>query len=77
MKPTVQPRQIAEVLKKTRIRKKMTMAQVCAETGFSVGFLSQVERGKRHPSLLSLIALAGAYRVQLSHLIKQAEGYHD
>lgn len=58
-----------------RIRKTagMTLAQVEDVAGVSVGFLSDVERGARVPSLRTLGKLATAYRTTIPLTITPTE----
>ena len=47
-----------------------TLQKVFEETGISVSFLSDMERGKTKPSLETLQKLANFYQVNLSDLLR-------
>jgi len=56
-----------------RKRKRITIAQICEETGLSQGFLSQVETNKTSPSIATLENIAQALQVPLAYLLLQKE----
>ena len=61
----------------TRIRalrksKAMALKTIAAKTGFSIGFLSQIERGLSSPTLRALMTLADAMQVNLADIIRGA-----
>ena len=56
-------------LRALRKEKRMTLAQVSGETGFSVSFLSDIERGRTNPSLDSLDKLAAFYETPVDELM--------
>ncbi|WP_430512589.1 helix-turn-helix domain-containing protein [Pannonibacter phragmitetus] len=47
----------------------MTLQQLADQAGISVGFLSQVERGKATPSLGTLAAIADALGVEIDWFV--------
>jgi transcriptional regulator with XRE-family HTH domain len=47
-----------------------TQRELCERAGLSVGFLSDVENGKRSVSLINAVNLAHALGVDLSKLIR-------
>jgi len=53
-------------VRRRRRERNRTLAQVAAETGLNVGYLSQVENDKASPSLETLAALAGALDVPIA-----------
>jgi len=57
------------------IRKKQgdTLADVGAQTGLSVSFLSDIERGRTQPSLDTLEKLATYYRLTINDLLDGAD----
>ncbi len=55
-------------LRALRQRRGATLAELAAETGFSISTLSRLESGKRRPTLELLIPLARVYRVPLDEL---------
>lgn len=57
-------------LRTIRRFRKITLASLSTATGLSVSFLSDVELGKRSPSLNSLITLAKALEINIEALVK-------
>ncbi len=57
------------------LRKKKGLSQelLAAEAGLDRAFLSQVETGRKQPSLLTIFRLAGALKLDVSELFKQVE----
>jgi len=64
---------IGSTIRTIRKRKKITIAQICAETGLSQGFMSQVETNKTSPSIATLDSIAGALRVPLAYLLMKKD----
>ena len=56
-------------LRALRKRQGRTLADVGSETGLSVSFLSDIERGRARPSLDSLGKLASYYQLTLNDLL--------
>ncbi|GGO03825.1 helix-turn-helix domain-containing protein [Saccharibacillus kuerlensis] len=56
-----------------RKRKGITIATICAATGLSQGFMSQVENNKTSPSISTLEQIARALDVSLAYLLLQKE----
>ena len=61
----------------TRIRalrksKALALKTIATTTGFSIGFLSQIERGLSSPTLRALMTLADAMQVNLADIIRGA-----
>ncbi len=59
-----------------RLRRKelgLTLREIADQTGLSVGFISQLERGMTAPSLSSLYSLARALRAPVTSFFKQGE----
>ena len=61
----------------TRIRalrksKALLLKTIATKTGFSIGFLSQIERGLSSPTLRALMTLADAMQVNLADIIRGA-----
>jgi transcriptional regulator with XRE-family HTH domain len=56
-----------------RKRKRITIAQICEETGLSQGFMSQVETNKTSPSISTLENIANALKVPLAYLLLKKE----
>lgn len=64
---------IGERLKVERKRKKLTLKEVSKETGVSLPFLSDIERGEAKPSIKTLEKLAAFYHLQIAQLLVDAE----
>jgi transcriptional regulator with XRE-family HTH domain len=64
---------IGSNIRAIRKRKKITIAQICEETGLSQGFLSQVETNKTSPSIATLENIAQALKVPLAYLLLKKE----
>ncbi|WP_239616244.1 helix-turn-helix domain-containing protein [Cohnella mopanensis] len=64
---------IGSSIRTIRKRKKITIAQICAETGLSQGFMSQVETNKTSPSIATLDNIAQALNVPLTYLLMKKE----
>ncbi len=56
-------------LKRLRLRRDLTLADLAGQTGISVSTLSRLEAGLRRPTLEQLLPLAGAYGVTLDELV--------
>ncbi len=56
---------VGERLRKRRRELKMTLQDVADTAGFSVGFISQIERGITVPSLTSLVAVCRALKTDV------------
>ncbi|TVX92421.1 helix-turn-helix domain-containing protein [Paenibacillus agilis] len=64
---------IGSAIRTIRKRKKMTIAQICEETGLSQGFMSQVENNKTSPSIATLESIANTLKVPLAYLLLRQE----
>lgn len=60
-------------LRAIRKRQRHTLSEVSEETGLSVSFLSDLERGRTRPSLDTLEKLATFYQVPLNNILANAE----
>ncbi|NGZ74390.1 helix-turn-helix domain-containing protein [Saccharibacillus alkalitolerans] len=60
-------------IRKIRKRKGITIASICAATGLSQGFMSQVENDKTSPSISTLEQIASALDVPLAYLLLKKE----
>lgn len=60
-------------IKKIRKQKKMTLKNMSERTGFSISFLSQMERGVSPMTLTSLKKIASALDVQIKDLFTEPE----
>ena len=52
-----------------RKRKNMTLKEVADIAGKSISFLSDIERGRTHPSMSTFFSLAKAYNQNVSQLM--------
>ncbi|WP_256758603.1 helix-turn-helix domain-containing protein [Cohnella sp. WQ 127256] len=64
---------IGSTIRTIRKRQKITIAQICEETGLSQGFMSQVETNKTSPSIATLDNIAKALNVPLPYLLMKKE----
>lgn len=60
-------------LKRLRLQRGVTLAELAEKTGISKSTLSRLENGGRRPSLELLLPLAQAYRVPLDELVGAPE----
>ncbi len=60
-------------LRRVREQRRLTLAQVAAQTGLSKSTLSRLETGQRRPSLELLLPLAQVYRVPIDDLVGAPE----
>src|SRR5258708_22164062 len=61
-------------IRRARLQRGLSLAQLSALSGFSPSFLSLVERNRTSPSLTSLTKLAEALNVSVSSLLPSASG---
>jgi transcriptional regulator with XRE-family HTH domain len=66
-------KRVGEGIRAIRRAKGMTLQQVAAQSGLSVGFMSQIERNLTGITLSSLVNVAKALGVPLSDLVTQPE----
>lgn len=66
--PTVK-RSMGALLKAKRLEKKLTLQEVAATAELSASFLSQAERGKATPSVVSLVRIAKALDTDIHYFI--------
>lgn len=60
-------------LRHLRKLRRLTLLEVSEQTGLSVSFLSDIERGRTNPSLESLEKLAGCYGVSFNEIFEDAK----
>ena len=65
---------LGERLRNRRKELKLTLQEVADKAGFSVGFISQIERGITVPSLVSLVTVCRALGVDISTFFQQPKG---
>ena len=68
---------IGETLKRTRNIYGITANKMSAKLGISASYLSEIENGKKQPSLELLERYADIYGIKLSSLILLSEGIED
>src|SRR3546814_6703716 len=66
-------RQVGLRMRATRRRRKLTLAQLSAQTGLDKGFLSRLERGEKFASVGSLHTVAVALGTTLSALLGETD----
>ena len=66
---------LGEALRTTRLRQERTLREVSSAAQVSLGYLSEVERGRKEPSSEILAAVCDALRVDLADML--AEVRHD
>lgn len=70
--PSTEPRparsrlEVGAQIRRWRQTRRLTLAEVGAQTGLNVGYLSQIENDKASPSLACLSSLAGALDVPIA-----------
>lgn len=65
---------IGDVLRRQRVEQGRTLREVSDTARVSLGYLSEVERGRKEASSELLSAICGALDVPLSHLLTEAGG---
>jgi transcriptional regulator with XRE-family HTH domain len=64
---------IGREIRSFRRKQEVTVAELSAETGLSIGMLSKIENGNTSPSLTTLQSLANALRVPITSFFKEFE----
>jgi transcriptional regulator with XRE-family HTH domain len=62
---------VGEVLRRHRLEQDRTLREVSAAAAVSLGYLSEIERGKKEPSSELLAAVCAALRVPLPLLLRE------
>ena len=62
-----------KVLKQTRENKGLSQEQLAFDSGLHRTYISLIERGKRSPSLRTLVRIVSALDLRLSVMIKDVE----
>ena len=63
--------ELSQTIREVRLERKMTIEQLAARSGFSKGFISQVENFRITPSLKALGKIAEALDLRVSELFEQ------
>ncbi|WP_374191458.1 helix-turn-helix domain-containing protein [Azospirillum brasilense] len=58
-------------LRRARDHRRLTQEELAHRAGVTVGYLSQLENGRRNPTLLIITALCGALEITLPELINE------
>ena len=64
---------MAELLRKERKRRQLSMSAVAEQAGLSQQMVSYVERGLRNPTLDTLLRMAAAMKLDLAELLAAAQ----
>jgi transcriptional regulator with XRE-family HTH domain len=64
---------VAELLRKERKRRQLSMSAVAEQAGLSQQMVSYVERGLRNPTLDTLLRMAAAMKLDLAELLAAAQ----
>ena len=64
---------VAELLRKERQRRQLSMSVVAERAGLSQQMVSYVERGLRNPTLDTLLRMAAAMKLDLAELLAAAQ----
>jgi transcriptional regulator with XRE-family HTH domain len=67
------PTPVGKKIKKVRTQKKMTLNQVANDTGCSIDYLKQVERGEEMPPVGTLLQISRALQIDSGFLLKEQE----
>src|SRR4051794_25767188 len=64
-------RMLGDVLRRHRVRQERTLRDVSVAAGVSLGYLSEVERGRKEASSELLAAICGALEVTLAEVLRE------
>ncbi|MBV9871545.1 MAG: helix-turn-helix transcriptional regulator [Frankiaceae bacterium] len=64
-------RMLGDVLRRHRVRQSRTLRDVSVAAGVSLGYLSEVERGRKEASSELLAAICGALDVSLAEVLRE------
>ena len=67
---------IGAVVTKLRIEKDWSQQQLATKSGYSIGWVNQLEKGKINPTLELVVALADTFKLTLSQFFARAERQH-
>jgi len=63
-------KKFGENLRKIRLEKKMSQGDICRALGVDRGYISNLETGKRNPTLSTIKRIADALGVPVDRLLK-------
>ncbi|MFD2761143.1 helix-turn-helix domain-containing protein [Lentibacillus juripiscarius] len=67
---------ISKKIKSLRLEKEMTLKDLGEETGLSVSFLSQIERGNSSLAITSLKKISDAFNINITYFFREIENYN-
>lgn len=67
---------LGKVISERRRRLNLTQDELAAESGVNRAFISNIEQGKRNPSIGALSSIAAGLRMRVSNLIAKSEAYN-
>jgi len=62
---------LGQNLKKIRTKKKMSQGDIARALGVDRGYISNIENGKKNPTLATLQKIANALGVEVDNLLKK------
>jgi transcriptional regulator with XRE-family HTH domain len=65
---------VGEILYNRRLLLEMSQEQVSERSGLHRTYISDIERGRRNPSLKTIVRIAAAMNMSVSDLMRLAEG---
>lgn len=65
---------VGEILYNRRLLLEMSQEQVSERSGLHRTYVSDIERGRRNPSLKTIVRIAAAMNMSVSDLMRMAEG---
>ena len=73
MRPPVQvTRRFGLAVKNMRLKRNMTQQELADACGLDIGYIGQIERGQRNPTLGVMHSIASVLRTKVSELLNQA-----
>lgn len=60
---------IGQALKEERLKQNLAMRDVCVTASVSLGYLSEIERGKKEPSSQLLNSISSTLNISMSELL--------
>ena len=73
MRPLVQvTRRFGLAVKNMRLKREMTQQQLADACGLDIGYIGQIERGQRNPTLGVMHSIASVLRTKMSDLLNEA-----
>jgi len=65
--------EFGKVLRKKRLHRKLTQEALSGDSGLSRAYISELEMGRKDPSLYTLFKLSSALKIKISSLIDEVE----